>query len=208
MKSLKMLLMKILPCYKDYQRFSKAKLQASYLDFLKFKIGLIKNYWPRDKTCVIANFHNIHIGINCLVGRPGAYLQGAGGLYIGNYVQIGPNVGLLTANHDLYDQRISNNKKVVIGNYSWVGMNSVILPGVRLGTRTIVAAGSVVTKSFPNGYCVIGGTPASIIKKLEVDKFVPWKDEEEFYGFIPKEDFENLYPDKVNKLSKELNTIN
>jgi len=38
-------------------------------------------------------------------------------------------------------------------------MNSVILPGVKLGTRTIVAAGSVVAKSFPEDYCVIAGLP-------------------------------------------------
>ena len=67
---------------------------------------------------------------------------------------------MLSSNYDLYDQRKSSDKKVVIGDYSWVGMNSVILPGVKLGTRTIVAAGSVVTKSFPEGYCVIAGSPA------------------------------------------------
>lgn len=193
-----------IPYLSEYKRFSKAKLQASYMQFLKFKIGLLKVYWPIDKTCTIANVNKIFTGINCLIGRPGAYLQGAGELYIGNYVQLAPNVGVLTANHDLYDQRISNNKKVVIGNYSWVGMNSVILPGVQLGTRTIVAAGSVVTKSFPEGYCVIGGNPAKVIKQLEKNKFIPWKDEEEFYGFIPKEKFEKLYPDRVNRLNKEL----
>ena len=51
-------------------------------------------------------------------------------------------------------------------------MNSVILPGVKLGTRTIVAAGSVVTKSFPEGYCVIAGSPAKIIRYLDKEKFM------------------------------------
>ena len=45
-------------------------------------------------------------------------------------------------------------------------MNSMILPGVELGPRTVVGAGSVVTKSFPEGDCVIAGNPAKIIKKL------------------------------------------
>ena len=49
-------------------------------------------------------------------------------------------------------------------------MNSVILPGVVLGPHTVVAAGAVVTKSFEEGYCVIGGTPAKMIKKIEKNK--------------------------------------
>ena len=91
----------------------------------------------------------------------------------------------------MYDQRLSIEKEVIIGHYSWIGMNSVILPGVILGTRTIVAAGSVVTKSFPQGFCVIGGSPARIIKALDSSKFKPWTDEEEYYGFIPKSEFES-----------------
>lgn len=69
-------------------------------------------------------------------------------------------------------------------------MNSVITAEVELGTRTIVAAGSVVTKSFPEGYCVLGGVPAKVIKKLDSEKFIPWHEEEEWYGYIPKEKFE------------------
>ena len=45
-------------------------------------------------------------------------------------------------------------------------MNSVILPGVTLGDHTIVGAGSVVTKSFPDGDCVIAGNPARMIRRL------------------------------------------
>ena len=46
-------------------------------------------------------------------------------------------------------------------------MNSVILPGVTLGPHTIVGAGSVVTHSFPDGYCVIAGNPARLIRTLD-----------------------------------------
>ena len=86
-------------------------------------------------------------------------------------------------------------------------MNSVILPGVRLGTRTIVGSGSVVTKSFPEGYCIIAGSPAKIIRHLDKEKFVPWHDDEEFYKFIPKDVFENKHSAFVKKLRDELDTV-
>jgi acetyltransferase-like isoleucine patch superfamily enzyme len=57
-------------------------------------------------------------------------------------------------------------KDVIIGKKCWIGMNSVILPGVCLGDHTIVGAGSVVTKSFPDGNCIIAGNPARIIRVL------------------------------------------
>lgn len=196
-----------LPLYGQFARFSKAKLQSNYFQFLKFKLGFIKIYWPVHKNCTVANYQRIYVGINSLIGRPGNYIQGEGYVFIGNYVQFGPNVGILSSNHDLYDQRKSNSEKIVIGDYSWIGMNSVVLPGVKLGTRTIVAAGSVVTKSFPEGYCVIGGVPAKLIKYIDKENFVPWKDDEEFYGYIPKEEFEinkemYLKVEIINELSK------
>lgn len=126
------------------------------------------------------------------IARPGCYIQGAGTIRIGNYVQFGPNVGVLSANHDLYDQRKYNTAPIVIGDYSWLGMGSTVLAGVTLGPRTIVAAGAVVTKSFPEGFCVLAGVPAKVVKTLDKERFVPWTFEKEFYGMIPAERFERV----------------
>lgn len=192
MKFCKLILKKIfLPFYKQYVKLTKAKIPISYKEYLLKRLFGSSIYWYKHKYCTVANPRKVYVGINCLVGRPGCYIQGAGGVYIGDYVQFGPNVGILSANHDLHDQNKYNVANIKIGDYSWIGMNSVITAGVELGTRTIVGAGSVVTKSFPEGYCVIAGNPAKVIKYLEKDKFVPWHYEEEFYGFIPKEKFEN-----------------
>ena len=68
-------------------------------------------------------------------------------------------------------------------------MNSVVMPGVTLGPRTIVGAGAIVTKSFPEGYCIIAGIPAKKIKDLDQEKFVVPKFEEEYYGFLSESEF-------------------
>jgi bifunctional N-acetylglucosamine-1-phosphate-uridyltransferase/glucosamine-1-phosphate-acetyltransferase GlmU-like protein len=51
--------------------------------------------------------------------------------------------------------------------------NSIVLPGVTLGPRTIVGAGSVVTKPFPEGNCIIAGNPARVIKNLNESRNTP-----------------------------------
>lgn len=198
MRILKIILKHFLPYYKKYVRLTKSKIPFSYIDFLRFKFFGSKYYWYKHSNCTVANVRKIYVGINCLIGRPGCYIQGAGTVYIGDYVQFGPNVGILSANHDLYDQNNYNVAPIKIGDYSWIGMNSIITAGVELGDRTIVGAGSVVTKSFPEGYCVIAGNPAKVIKYLDKDKFIPWHNEEEYYGLIPKSEFEkkrNIYID-------------
>lgn len=53
---------------------------------------------------------------------------------------------------------------IVIGNHVWIGLNVTILKGVTIGDGCMVAAGAVVTKSFPPNY-LIGGVPAKIIKE-------------------------------------------
>ena len=97
---------------------------------------------------------------------PGLYLQTNGGdIYIGKDAMIGPNVGIITANHDPVNVRGHvSGADVVIGEACWIGMNTVVMPGVVLGRGTVVGAGSVVTRSFPEGRCLIAGAPARLIK--------------------------------------------
>lgn len=180
----------LLPYSNKWRRYQNTGVaNTPYFQFLKFQLFGDKVYWYYHKRCIIGNPRKIYVGQNCLIGRPGCYIQGAGGIFIGNYVQFGPNVGILSTNHDLYDQREYNAAPIRIGDYSWIGMNSVVLAGVELGPRTIVAAGSVVTKSFPDGFCVIGGVPAKVIKLLDKEKFIPWHEKEEWYGYLTPEEF-------------------
>lgn len=149
-------------------------------------------YWPVHFTSKINQWQHIVIGVETNPGyEPGCYIQGLGKVFIGDYTRIAQNVGIISSNHDLYDSRKHlHDTEVRIGNYCWLGMNSVVLPGVTLGDFTIVGAGSVVTKSFSEGYCVIGGTPAKIIKYLDKAECKPYKNLPEYIGYMRKEKFE------------------
>lgn len=190
-------------------RFSKTIWsKVSVSDYIRFRLKKDKSiYWPVHKNSEVTHPMNIFVGINSNPGtRPGCYIQGTGGIYIGNYVMIANNIGILSANHNAYRRKEYDKHPVVIGDYSWIGMNAIILPGVTLGECTIVGAGAVVTKSFPEGYCVIAGNPAHIIKTLDKEKFIPTRFQEEFYGYIPKEKF-NLFARKHLKGHKYYNKI-
>lgn len=182
----------LIPYYRSWKKFvSSTILPNSYSDYLKFRLGISKIYWPMEKTCLVTHPRRIYVGINSKIGRPGAYISGAGGVWIGDYVRFGPNVGIVSSNHDLYFRDKYQRTPIIIGDYCWIGMNSLVLAGVELGPSTIVGGGSVVTKSFPEGYCVIAGNPAKVIKHLDRDKVV-MPHHPEYYGFIPKKDFEKV----------------
>ena len=85
--------------------------------------------------------------------------------------------------------------EIRIGAYCRIGMGSVIQPGVILGDFTTVASGSMVTKSFPQGYCVIAGNPAEVVADYSdneaiKEKFVRYRNKFEYNGYIPSSEFE------------------
>lgn len=88
---------------------------------------------------------------------------------IGDYAQIGPNVVISTAGHpfDLAERvlPIATGNPIVIGDNVWIGANSVILDGVTIGDRSIIGAGSIVTKDIPSD-CVAVGNPCRVIKSI------------------------------------------
>lgn len=183
------------PILKKYHRFLQSQTSTvTFKQFCGFWLSKDKRtYWPVHPTSIVTHPNNIYVGINSKLGvQSNNYIQGNGGIYIGNYVTIARNVGIISGNHDVYDHTKHINKEVRIGDFCWIGMNSMIMPGVILGPRTVVGAGSVVTKSFPDGFCVIGGNPAKLIKELDKEKFVPTKYKEEYYGYVPKEEFEKF----------------
>lgn len=105
--------------------------------------------------------NNSGVGIN-------ANIQGD--ITIGDNVMMGPEVAIYTVNHcteridiPMNVQGITPEKPVVIGNDVWIGTRVIILGGVKVGTGSIIAAGSVVTKSIP-AYTIVAGVPAKVVK--------------------------------------------
>ncbi|WP_282780623.1 acyltransferase [Phaeodactylibacter xiamenensis] len=181
-----------LPYFKFIRETQSSNDPITFNIWFKQKIlGYNKSaYWPVHYTSRVVGWQNISVGVGTNPGyNPSIYIQGTGKLIFGNYTTVGQNTGILSGGHDVYDHRILLKKETKIGSYCWIGMNSTILPGVVLGDNTVVAAGTVVTKSFPEGNCIIGGVPAKIIKKLDKDKFVRFEYEKKYIGYMKEEKF-------------------
>lgn len=119
------------------------------------------------KGARFGNGRFITIGNNSGIGM---YAKVPNDIVIGEDVMMGLNVTIFGSNHifDRVDipmrkQGMSKEKPVVIEDDVWIGSNSIIMAGRKIAIGTIVAAGSVVTKDFPE-YSIIGGNPARLIR--------------------------------------------
>lgn len=121
-----------------------------------------KNFFA-NYNCTIIDVAKVTIGDNCMLA---------------------PNVAIYTAGHpvhptarnSMYEYGIS----VSIGDNVWVGGNTVILPGVHIGSNTVIGAGSVVTKDIPD-WVIAGGNPCKVIRKIT---------EEDIHYYYKKQPFD------------------
>lgn len=101
------------------------------------------------------------IGVNCELH---------GEIHIGDDVMMAPECVFYTCNHatesidiPMNKQGVTDSKPVTIGNDVWIGRRVMFMPGVSIGDHSVIAAGTIVTKSFPSN-SVIGGVPSKLIK--------------------------------------------
>jgi len=112
----------------------------------------------------------IRVGRNVFINQNCTFYD-LGGLDIADDVMIGPNVSIITAGHPLQPSQrryATIGKPIVIERNVWIAAGATIVGGVTVGENSVVAAGSVVTKSVPPN-TLVGGNPARVIRSIGDD---------------------------------------
>jgi len=136
--------------------------------------------WHVGEFSSIQRVNNFQIGNKCAIGRF-TVINAIGGVILGDYSGMGPFVQLITATHNFRKQKDTNlpygaqsrvleTAPIIIESNCWLGAGTVVLPGVRIGTNSVVAAGSTVHKDVPP-YSMVGGVPARLIWKQSKEEF-------------------------------------
>jgi len=114
--------------------------------------------------------YQLHIGARTFVNF-GLIALDVATITIGEDVQIGPNVQLLTATHPLDPEtrraKWESGEPIAIGNNVWLGGGVIVCPGVTIGENTVVGAGAVVVKDLPANVIAVGN-PARVIREVPV----------------------------------------
>jgi acetyltransferase-like isoleucine patch superfamily enzyme len=128
--------------------------------------------------------YELTVGIDTFVGHEVLIAGGNCKITIGDFCDIGPRVSLVAGTHEI-DMRgpraagMGISRDIIIEDGVWIGANVTILGGVKIGTKAIIAAGSVVTQDIPP-YVVAAGVPCKPAKI--------WDTEYEGWGPVGKED--------------------
>jgi hypothetical protein len=121
--------------------------------------------WPVHFTTRIIYRERIKRGNRTYPGwSQGCYIQARNGIEIGHNLRMGPNVGLISSNHDPndYDKAVPA-APIRIGNNVWLGMNTVVLPAITIGDNVIIGANSVVTHDIPSNV-IAAGNPCRVLR--------------------------------------------
>jgi maltose O-acetyltransferase len=112
---------------------------------------------------------HIRIGARCFANF-GLVALDVAEITIGDDVQIGPNVQLLTPTHPVEPEprraKWEAAQPITIGDNVWLGGGAIVLPGVSIGANTVVGAGAVVTRDLPADVVAVGN-PARIVRRLD-----------------------------------------
>ena len=146
-------------------------------DLVPFNPFILGDYSViEDFSCINNAVGAVHIGHHTRIGLHNTII---GPVTIGNNVNLAQGVTVSALNHNYTDvsRTISSQgvsiSPITIEDDVWIAANSVITAGTTIGCHSVIAAGSVVTKSVPP-YSLVAGTPARIIKQYDFEK-KEWK---------------------------------
>jgi len=138
------------------------------MDLLKKILGKTGEWLNIERPFRCDYGYNIEIGENFFANYNFIVLD-VGKVRIGDNVQMGPNVAIYTAGHPLHpDSRNSGYEwglDITIGDNVWIGGNTCVLPGVTIGSNSVIGAGSVVSKDIPDWSLAVGN-PCRVIRKI------------------------------------------
>jgi len=149
-----------------FERFPGTKITIG--NNCKFRSRKNSNLIGINRPCSISTLSSeysalIEIGNNC--GFSGTVIGAFKSIKIGNNVRCGANTLITDSDWHLDDPRSGPPAEVIIGDNVWLGINSVVLKGVKIGQNTVIGANSVVTKDIPSNV-IAAGIPCRIIKEL------------------------------------------
>ena len=158
--------------------FIEKKTHIFYQDINLIRLG-DNTYIGNFTTLHVVNYDGKHnnsffeLGENSTIGELNNIRASGGKITIGKNCSISQNVSIIAANHNIgKDQLIANQPwdeertGVAMGDDVWVGANAVLLPGIKIGTGAIIAAGSIVTKDVEE-YSIVAGIPAKHLRYRE-----------------------------------------
>lgn len=123
--------------------------------------------WVRPPLFVDYGYQ-VHIGARSFINY-GAVLLDVAPIIIGEDVQMGPNIQLLTPTHPLEAEprraKWEAARPITIGSNVWLGGGVIVCPGVTIGENSVVGAGAVVTRDLPANVLAVGN-PARVIRQL------------------------------------------
>lgn len=121
--------------------------------------------WSAHRQTLITGWGRIRIGDRCFVNS-GVIVFSACEITLGDDVALANEVYVMDSDSHGVEGRPVKEEPVRIGDGTWVGARAIILPGVTIGRRCLIAAGSVVSKDIADD-TLVGGNPARELRKLE-----------------------------------------
>ncbi|RJX39005.1 antibiotic acetyltransferase [Paenibacillus pinisoli] len=160
---------------------------SGYYDQHDFEDGCVRYLWGDEKSRKLFNpaedygwvLDKLIIGNYVCIASGVVILMGGNHNHRSDWITVYPFVEQIAASYEPKGDTI-------IESDAWIGMNAMIMPGVRIGEGAIVAAGSVVIKDVPP-YTIVGGNPAKEIKKRFTDQEIEWLMEMRWYDWDRKD---------------------